>query len=515
MEKLDGCEQPVTDEETSAALETAMTTLPPEDLSDFLGLSDIDPEHDSGADLGCIIFNCAVRHGSLIPLKSTDRDHPLWRHMLEVAGPRISPGTGLLLDGHLVLTMDRGVDHPARIVAIGDGAILAALPLSGPGYSVSAAELRILKQLLCGFNLSGAATQDGVSHETKRTQFKSLCRKLGVRSQNELTSAALTRILLNLAAGSPQHASRGDRLFVELVHEFVPKARTFLLSGLSGTDHRFIDVGPVGGTPVVFLHSQILPDLRADDIAALCKHDLRLIIPLRNGAMASSFNRLGIDAHLDRACEGIDLARSHFGLQRANILPCISGSAYGLEYARRHPERIRSLAFVGACVKPNTGPATAGRLRAGMFALAARHWSLYSRAIEFYGSRIQRPDKLHKLLLDVYRPCLADLAVIKGEYAPPYGGERVRKLFSSSVESLKHDFYHQARPRWDGFPAGLFPTGFFHGTHDFIHSIGDVRELAQSYGDAPVHPIYGAGQLLYHRHFEPMLAAYRAFLDQV
>ena len=354
-----------------------------------------------------------------------------------------------------------------------------------------------------------------MSHETKRTQFKSLCRKLGVRSQNELTSAALTRILLNFASGNSHHASRGDRLFVELVHEFVPKARTFLLSGPSGTDHRFIDVGPMGGTPVVFLHSQILPDLRADDIGALCRHGLRLIIPLRNGAMASSFDRLGIDAHLDHACEGIDLARSHFGLQRTDILPCISGSAYGLEYARRHPERIRSLAFVGACVKPNTGSATAGRLRAGMFALAARHWSLYSRAIEFYGRRIQRPDKLRKLLLNVYRPCLADLAVIKGEYAPPYGGERVRKLFSSSVESLKHDFYHQAHPRWEALPPNLFPTAFFHGTHDFIHSIGDVRELAQGYGNAPVHPIHGAGQLLYHRHFEPMLVAYRAFLNQV
>src|SRR5690606_25710057 len=137
----------------------------------------------------------------------------------------------------------------------GDGAILAALQRLDPGYSITAAELRILKQLLCGLNHSDAAAPDGVSHETKRTQFKSLCRKLGVRSQNELTSSVLTRILLNLAAGNPQRASRGDRLFVELVHEFVPNARTFLLSGRSGTDHRFIDVGPEVGTPVVFLHS--------------------------------------------------------------------------------------------------------------------------------------------------------------------------------------------------------------------------------------------------------------------
>lgn len=159
MEKLNGGKQPAIDEETAAALEAAMTTLPPEDFSDFLRLSDIIPESDSGYYPGCIIFNCAIRHGSLVPLKSADRDHPIWRRIIEVADSGISPGTGLLLGSHLVLTMDCGVDHPARIVAIGDGAILAALPRLDPGYSITAAELRILKQLLCGLNLSGAAAR--------------------------------------------------------------------------------------------------------------------------------------------------------------------------------------------------------------------------------------------------------------------------------------------------------------------------------------------------------------------
>lgn len=515
MEKFTGRERPAVDEETSAALATAMSTLPQEAAGNFLKLPDAGPAGDAQSGTGYVVFNCAIRHGGLVPLRSADRVHPLWRDIVEAAGPRLAPGIGLLLRNHLVLSVDSGPDHPARIVAIADEAILATLPVVSRENPVTASELRILKQLLCGLNLSEAAAQDAVSHETKRTQFKSLCRKLGARSQNELTSVALTRILLNLSVGNAATVSSGDRLFIELAREFMPEARAFLLSGAAGADHRFLDIGPVDGRPVVFLHSQILPDLRPDDLAALHRHNIRLIVPLRNGAMASAFDRLDIEAHLDHACEGIDLARSHFCVERADILPCISGSVYGLEYARRYPDRVRTLAFVGACVKPNTGPATAGRLRAGMFALATRHWGLYSRVLEFYGRRIQRPDTLRKLLLNVYRPCLADLAVVKGEYAPPHGGERVRRLFSSSVESLKHDFYHQAHPRWETFPRSRFPTAFFHGTHDFIHSIGDVRDLAQSWGDVPIHPVNGAGQLLYHRHFEPMLAAYRAFLDQV
>lgn len=91
----------------------------------------------------------------------------------------------------------------------------------------------------------------------------------------------------------------------------------------------------------------------------------------------------------------------------------------------------------------------------------------------------------------------------------------MRKLFSSSMESLKHDFYHQAYPRWEVFPHDSFPSCFLHGIHDLIHPLGEVRKLAHNWGDAPIHLIQGGGQLLYHRHFEPLLAGYRAFLDKI
>lgn len=499
------------EEDVSSALAATMGTLPAGALDDFLRWNETRADQSPAGD-GYVVFICAVRRGSLAPLKSVDLEHPLWRQILEAAGARIRPDTGLLLAHHLVLTMGGGPEQPARILAIPDAAILQALRVLDNESPLSGSELRLLKQLLCGLNLREAATRDRVSHETKRTQYKSLARKLGAHSQNELTGKTLARILLDLTTNQAAPASGGDRLFVDLAREFMPDARTVRLHGASGADHRFLDVGPLDGRPVVFVHSQILPDLRPHDIGFLHERKLRFIFPLRNGAMTATPGKLGVKAHLDHACEAIDLARSHFCGERADLLLCISGCAYGIDYARRHPERVRSAAFVGACVKPNTGTSTAGRLRSGMFALAARHWGLYSRAIDFYGRRVHRPDTLRRLLLDVYRPCLADLEIVKAEYAPPHGGERVRKMFSTSIESMKHDFYHQRHPRWAMFPAHRFPATFFHGSHDFIHAIGDVRDLAKSFGDIPVHPIQGGGQLLYHRHFEPLVAAYEQFL---
>lgn len=501
MDNLSRQSKSAGDARTTAEIVSTMRALPMDALSNFFRLPDTDLEHGPGS--GCIIFNCAISDGGLIPLKSKDREHPLWRHVLEAAGSHITPGAALSLQNHLVLSMDGGRGQPARIIIITDAAILDASLLPGAGYAITSSELRVLKQLLCGFNLSEAAARDTVGHETKRSQFKSLCRKIGVHSQNELTRTILIRVLLNLVAISLR-PSDSDRLFTALCRQFIPEARTFLLSG-SGTDQRFIDVGPVSGTPVIFLHSLILPDLRAEDMSTLDRHGVRLIIPLRNGAMASAFDKLTTEEHLDHACEGIDLVRSHFGLQRVNILPCVSGSAYGIEYARRYPDKVRSLAFAGACVTPDTGRTKARRQRESMFTFATRP----------YGKHIQHTETLRNLLLDIYRPSLADLAIIEAEYAPPHGGERMRKLFSSSMESLKHDFYHQAYPRWEVFPHDSFPSCFLHGIHDLIHPLGEVRKLAHNWGDAPIHLIQGGGQLLYHRHFEPLLAGYRAFLDKI
>lgn len=458
------------------------------------------------------IVDCILVDGIPRPLKQADGQGVLWRDLARAAERQGELRGGILLDDGLALVVPGNSEQPARLVVGSDAALFEAVGEVATGATLFASERRLLKQIVCGFNLSDAAMLDGVSHETKRSQFKSLARKLGGGSQTKVAGKVLTSILLGLVSGSragPPH----DDYFDDLAREFIPRARTLRLRGRAGRSHRFIDVGPINGRPVVMLHPMILPDFRSGDIDAFGVHAVRLIVPLRNGAMSTETRELDVPTHLDHACEGIDLAREHFCGEQADILACISGTAYGLEYARRCPERVGSLAFAGATVKPTTARSTAGRLRSGLFTLSMSQWRLYSRLMDFYGRRIRRPETLRQLLASVYRPNLADLGVIEAEYGAPFGGERLRKLFTSSVQSIKHDFYHQALPDWTDFPAPTYRTIFFHGAQDFIHPIGEVRRLARSLGGIPVVPLPNAGQLLYHDHLEPLVRLYRAFLD--
>lgn len=460
-------------------------------------------------------FDCEMRDGLPRPLKQSDRQEQLWQEIAAALEHQGRHGGGVVLKAHLVLVIEPDEDRPARILTVPDEAIIRYLrPLIHHGR-MTAAELRLLKQLICGADLAEAARADGVAHETKRSQFKSLARKLDARSQGELTSRALAHLLMG-SMGKPTGGGQGtDNLFIALADEFMPGARCHKLQGTGRTRHRFIDLGPLDGRPVIFVHPQILPDFRPEDMDALSVSGLRLIVPLRNGAMAQGCPTLNVSDHLDHACEGIDIARRHFVGDRADLLLCISGAAYGIEYARRRPQAIASLAFVGAPASGASSSAAAARLRNGLLRLATSDGALFSRMMDFLGRRITHPGTFRKLLANYYRPCPADLQIVDAEYAAPHGGERVRKQITASLSSIKHDLHHQVRPRWHDLPMGSFPIMFFHGEKDFFYPIEAVRALCDEFGGLPVHAIPDAGQLLYYRHFAPLMEAYQRFVMKV
>lgn len=487
-------------------LTVALSTLKGGAVRDFLASDRRGPAQQ---ELRVAIVDCEMLGGLLTPIGPSSVHGPLLDR-LRAAMKGAADMPGVPVEGHLVLFGKAEDARLVRLILIADQALLDSLDNHAAPEIVQPAELRLLKQLICGLNLSEAAAADGVGHETKRSQYKSLARKLGARSQTELAAKAMTQVLLDARDAAAARPSSADHEFVWLARAFIPSARTFQIPGAAGRLHRFVDVGPLDGLPLVMLHPQVLPDIREAEIADLHEVGVRVIAPLRNGALSAAAGPLGVEAHLDHACEGIELARTSFCGDKVHVMACISGGAYAVEYARRHARHVGSLAFVGACVRPNTGNGTAGRLRYGFLSLAMRNWAVYSRAIQFYGRRIRRPGALEQLLLSVYRPSASDLAVIRAEHAKPHEGERLRRFFSASVESIKHDFYHQAHPRWRDFPVGAFPTLFLHGDADFIHAISGVRELAASW-EVPVVALPGAGQLVYHRHFGPVLRNWLRF----
>lgn len=108
------------------------------------------------------------------------------------------PSIPLSLKHHLAFIDTPQSGGRARLIVIADDALRDLIDARLTNARIAPAELRLVKQLLGGYSLHEAAACDSVVYETKRSQYKSLARKLGVRSQLDLAGVLLTQIMLDL-----------------------------------------------------------------------------------------------------------------------------------------------------------------------------------------------------------------------------------------------------------------------------------------------------------------------------
>ncbi|WP_306151513.1 hypothetical protein [Roseovarius sp. MMSF_3281] len=106
------------------------------------------------------------------------------------------PRPALPLTHHLAFVGTPRPDGRQRVIIVSDNALRELMDEHIVGVGLSPAELRLLKQVLGGRTLHQAADTDDVSYETKRSQYKSLARKLGAHSQVELSGLVFTRLML-------------------------------------------------------------------------------------------------------------------------------------------------------------------------------------------------------------------------------------------------------------------------------------------------------------------------------
>lgn len=414
---------------------------------------------------------------------------------------------GVLENDTLVLLLETQRDTTSgRVVILSARAVTEFLEKSF-GVSLHGAEQRVLLQVLAGYNLRYAAEVDNLSYETKRSQMKSVLAKTGIKRQGDLVGAALTNIFLAIGS-SGENPSKGDNsCFFDYCNNYLPESvRSYIILDKSGGSHRVLDMGPKSGLPILVLHPQILPQLSDVDMAALQDLNLRLIWPMRNGALAPHDEDLAFEEHLGRTILGIEAAQTHFFDHPVTLLCLMSASYWGLEYARVFPHAVKNIVFAGACYKPVRKGNAAGRLRNGMIRMSQNNDLLMKLLLKFLNKKTENISALQNMLRDIYAPSAPDTSVINLEFEGPDKGRSIQYRFRQSIKSLKHDFALQGRPNWDLAKSISIPTAFIHGEEDSIHQVNDVQDLSDSLPDSQFHRLSACGQLIYYEHFSRSLA---------
>ncbi len=206
-------------------------------------------------------------------------------------------------------------------------------------FSLTAAETEVTMRLVSGLTLKEAAEDLDISINTARNHLQSVFDKSGINRQSDLV-LVVTQLSVILAG------TESDQLLDERRQRARRSPPRHFMILADGRRVAYRTYGTPQGKPVVYLHETLgcsnLPP-ETDDLAGAC--GLYLIAPERPGF---GFSDVDADFSFDSVADDILACMDHLRIDQCQLLGFVSGGAFALRVAERHPDRVEHLMLVGA-----------------------------------------------------------------------------------------------------------------------------------------------------------------------
>ncbi|MEL7301589.1 MAG: alpha/beta hydrolase [Pseudomonadota bacterium] len=373
---------------------------------------------------------------------------------------------------------------------------LAEATVTLAGTPLTPAEATLFEDLAAGFSLEDSAQEAGVAVTTRRKQVQRVFRKLGVSSQVELVALA-SRWLHDLAGeigDLHQSASKGWEPYAR----FLPEgARHGVLCSTGETATRYLDVGPVGGKPVMVLHPMVFPNIGLEEVA-LC-HDLgwRALWPIRPGCLSTATHTsTGWEAHCREVVSGMAALHEMIGGGPIPLMSLVSGGAYATAYAETYPERVSRIDLVSTCFSGGKSSSRDIYFGEAFLRSVRQNGRMAFAAVQHLaGSLARHRDYREKTARRVFGDCEIDQALLDEDFGTPERDDRFTFATLHSMDSMRYDYMAQIKFSWRRAAALPIPKVFWHGAEDRVHNADDLKRLAQTVMGAPARILPGTGHL--------------------
>ena len=419
---------------------------------------------------------------------------------------------GLLHDDVIVMRIsDQPSSQSGRLILLTTEYFALLLKKLFPTANITQAERQTLIQVLIGNSLKEAAEQNQVSYETKKTQLKAVFEKTNIRSQPELSRFLLAHITLEVAA---QFSRRGtdverDAEFFNFVDLYMGDyVRASVVQEPANKRYRIIEIGDPAGTPIVCVHHLGVLSYSANDIATIRELGIRLICPLRHGALGPRDHKMSAQEYTQHALGGIDLALSLADDSKAILMSLLSGCYYAMKYVELYPDKVDHLLFVGASFKPQVPQVSASTFKRNLHNLAFSSEPLLSATVAFMLRRASRADQLRKVWETSLNHGAADMQIVAETFADTRQVESMQYRLRKSPGSIARDLQTQAVADWTHLSSDAQhpPISFIHGSDDALIPIDGIAQLAESLANGRLYRIEGAGNWLFGSRSQQVLA---------
>lgn len=358
---------------------------------------------------------------------------------------------------------------------------------------LSTAESRVAVQLLQGDSLKSAAKADDVGYETKRTHFKVLSAKLGIRGQSEVVRILTAQLLQSLAYFvRPQEHADLDHY----AGKFLPlEVRRLNIVAMAGGVVPVLDYGPVTGTPLVVLHPMIFPPIGHEEITQAERLGLRVLWPLRSGLLNRSAPMQSARQHFDGSVSGLFAVLEQLIGRPTPVLALVSSGAVATRAALLKPELIQSISFAATCYSAGRTGLGFRYFGADLAELALRSETMMTRTVAALRRHVDTDKRFRSMLETVFQGSARDLSHLASELGHPVGRERLRAAVLHSSESIKQDYFNQTHFRWDELSKLKVPTKFLQGADDSIHPPSTLAKILKKLNGPTLTVADGMGHL--------------------
>lgn len=364
-------------------------------------------------------------------------------------------------------------------------------------FGLTAAECEIARGVIGGLSTEQLAEQRGRSEQTVKTQFKSVLRKLELRTQAELIR--MTAALMQM--DSAPRLLRG-------AEETGGASRSSLMLG-RGRVLDVVAIGPDTGRPVLFIHGMLDGhSVTGSTCAALERRRIRLICPVRPNFGTSSPDGEAEGAP-DRFAVDLAAVMDHFGIESCPVIGHMAGSVYAFAAAANLGRRVSHVVNIAGGV-PILSTAQFATMPARQRIIA--HTAYYTpRLLPLVlraGIALLDSGGDQAFMNALYRTAPLDRRIAATPEVFALLREGYRFTVAQGHRAFETDAFQVVRDWSAHVERSSQPVLLLHGAHDPVVHISTVRDFATRLGDrARLVEWPDQGQLLFYSAAEAVLEA--------
>lgn len=279
----------------------------------------------------------------LSPLETRLAQALLWAPTLEIAAAQLGVGRETARDAIRAAAAKLGVRRTPDIVrrmlelmcAIHEP-VRADPEAIAPALGLTIAEARVALEIAGGRSQAEAADGLGLKTETVRGYVKNALAKTGLARAKDLGRLVTETQALSQLVSLAEPVFTSDN----------PSVRLRVITGVKGRRVAFSDYGPASGRPVCLFHGFVAGrSLPPALVRGLQARGLRPLVPQRPGFGLTERSK---DDYLETSSNDLLRLMGALKLDDLVIFARDGGVAAALDFASRHPERVRA----GALLNP-------------------------------------------------------------------------------------------------------------------------------------------------------------------